>query len=480
MRKRFEAQLTIGSTAISEIQLPVKSRDEFPAFLRAMQYVYTNDDLNERIFKLLESKICTKKATGRPGMDLWSIFVLAGARLCLNADYDRLEYLANQDGLLRQMLGVHDGIVRGREFDRQTIIDNVQQLDDATLRKINLIIVEAGHGLVKKKETEALHIKIDSFVTEANVHFPTDYNLLWDSGRKCLDVLKELIAISESYSKGWRKIAFWRKQMKNKMLTLSRATVDKSKNRSERLSKATGEYLDTARTLSCKLNKNKQLNPNTLEEYILLWELDYYLNMLDKHIDLVDRRLLKGETIPHEEKIFSIFEPWVEWICKGKKHKPVELGKRTCVATDQWHFIVDWWVADHQTDNLLLLPAMDRIRQNFEVSRCSADKGFFSKIDIDIMELFGIKSIIPKKGKCSQTELQKESDPKFIKARRSHSAIESNINELEHRGLDRCPDKGIKGMHRYVGLAVIAYNLRRIGQILLSQDRESDCLKRAA
>jgi hypothetical protein len=28
------------------------------------------------------------------------------------------------------------------------------------------------------------------------------------------------------------------------------------------------------------------------------------------------------------------------------------------------------------------------------------------------------------------------------------------------------------GLQRYVGLAVIAYNLRRIGQILLEQDRK--------
>jgi len=73
-------------------------------------------------------------------------------------------------------------------------------------------------------------------------------------------------------------------------------------------------------------------------------------------------------------------------------------------------------------------------------------------------------------------DIQKESDPKFIKAKGNHSAIESNINELEHCGLDRCPDKGIRGFQRYVGLAVIAYNLRRIGKILLEQDRNIvDC-----
>jgi hypothetical protein len=151
MRKRFEAQLTLGCTPIHEIEIPVKSRDEFPAFLRAMQYIYTHSELNEKIYSLLESKICTKQKTGRPGMQLWTIFVLAGARLCLNTDYDRLHYLANHDGLLRQMLGVHDGMVRGREFERQTLIDNVQLLDDDTLRAINQVIVEAGHQVLKKK-----------------------------------------------------------------------------------------------------------------------------------------------------------------------------------------------------------------------------------------------------------------------------------------------------------------------------------------
>jgi hypothetical protein len=215
----------------------------------------------------------------------------------------------------------------------------------------------------------------------------------------------------------------------------------------------------------------------TINEYVLLEDLMYFIEMLDKHIDLVDRRLIKRESIPHEEKIFSIFEPWVEWICKGKAHKPVELGKRTNIASDQWHLIVDWWVADHQQDNQLLIPAIDRIRQHFPVSACSCDKGYYSKTDVELIELFDIKAYIPKKGKCSVAQLQKESDPAFIEAKHKHSAIESNINELEHRGLNRCPDKGIKGMHRYVGLAVIAYNLRRIGDILLKEDRDRKAVK---
>ena len=343
------------------------------------------------------------------------------------------------------------------------------------------MIVETGHKIVKKKEPEALRIKIDSFVTEANVHFPTDYNLLWDSGRKCVDVLKHLIEHNPSYSDGWRKIEFWRRELKNRMLVLSRATTDKSKNRQSRLLKAVNEYLLLARKLSDKIRSVNQLTQSCLIESAMINELQYYLQMLDKHIDLVDRRLLKNETIPHEEKIFSIFETWVEWIFKGKANNKVELGKRTCIATDQWHFIVDWQVANQQQDNQLLLPSIDRTINSYgNLYSCSGDKGFFSKPDVELMELFDIKAIIPKKGKRSLADVQKESDPEFIKARRKHNAIESNINELEHRGLNRCPDKGIKGFHRYVGLAVIAYNLRRIGQILLNQDIKASERRQAA
>ena len=279
MRKRFEAQLTLGSTPIEQIQIPLKSRDEFPQLLRALQHIYTDKELSEKIFGLLESVILPAHHTGRPGMDLWSIFVLASARLCLNTDYDRLHYLSNADSLLRQMLGVHDGIFRGREFERQTIIDNVSLLDDATLREINHVIVQAGHGVVKKKETEALQVKIDSFVTEANVHYPTDYNLLWDSARKCLDVLQHLMDGDVLSNAGWRKKNYWRKGLKNRMLKVGRAVADKSKNREKRISEVVTDYLDFAGKL---LEKISESFVATLSHPMSI-DLYYYQQMLVKH-----------------------------------------------------------------------------------------------------------------------------------------------------------------------------------------------------
>jgi len=242
-----------------------------------------------------------------------------------------------------------------------------------------------------------------------------------------------------AYCTGWRKIEYWRKHMKNNMLKLSRTTADKSKNRGERIKKASDEYLHTARSLSVKLSNVKQLNSLDLVEGIMLKQLAYYREMLDT--------------------------------CAARS-----ASKHTAYFVFTAYFVRSTSMPFGYTVQV------DRIRKYYEkISSCSSDKGFFSKIDVEILELFEIKAIIPKKGKRSLVDLQKENDPKFIKAKRSHSAVESNINELEHRGLDRCPDRGIKGMHRYVGLSVIAYfvlrtkykyNLRRIGQILLEKDRK--------
>lgn len=69
-------------------------------------------------------------------------------------------------------------------------------------------------------------------------------------------------------------------------------------------------------------------------------------------------------------------------------------------------------------------------------------------------------------------EKEEESQRKFKKLRHQHSAIESNINELEFKGLDRCPDKGYDHFKRYVGLGICAYNLHRIGAELIKQDKE--------
>ena len=108
MRQRFEQQISLGSELISDVKFPLRSRDELPPVLKALQYIYITPEMNEKVFSLLENKVCKgKKKTGRPGMDLWHILVLAVVRHTLDTNWDRLEHLANYDLLTREILGIH-------------------------------------------------------------------------------------------------------------------------------------------------------------------------------------------------------------------------------------------------------------------------------------------------------------------------------------------------------------------------------------
>jgi hypothetical protein len=93
-------------------------------------------------------------------MDLWQVFVLAQARLLLNTSYEDLHHIANNDHLIRQIMGVEKGFGYERhEFRYQNIIDNVSLLDDETVRELNQVILEFGHEVFKKKRGGSLALK---------------------------------------------------------------------------------------------------------------------------------------------------------------------------------------------------------------------------------------------------------------------------------------------------------------------------------
>ena len=200
--------------------------------------------------------------------------------------------------------------------------------------------------------------------------------------------------------------------------------------------------------------------------------LEHFMALMEKHIGLVDRRILKGEIIPHEEKLFSVFETYTEWVKKGKSRPSVELGKKLAITTDQFGLIIDYQLMNDQQDRDIVIEVADRILSKYKVASWSFDKGFWRKENKEILQLEVPKVVIPKLGKRNKTEEQEEHSTSFKKLKNKHSAIESNINELGHRGLDRCPDRGYPHFKRYIGLGVCAYNLKKIGRQILEMERE--------
>lgn len=485
MRKRFELQLQLGQVPIDKVQIPTKSRDELPPVLRGLQWIFQTPEVREQIFRLLEKKVKgDKRDTGRPGMDLWHILVLGVVRLALDCDYDRLSYLAHYDRLLRQIMGLDDSFTGefGTVFHQKTLSQNVCHVDEALLQEINAIVVKAGWPLFKKKGDERIRAKSDTYVLETDVHFPTDFNLLWDAGRKCILLMQRISnALGQS---GWRKYKVWLRQLKSRMRECSQVHRGGGSKKAERLEGAVRKYLGKASAIERRVRvclEGLRGTVPTVTDQSLVEEVAYFHKMLVKHIDLIERRILRGELIPHEEKVFSLFEPHTEWINKGKLSPAVELGHKLLITTDQNGLVIDYQTMERTSDVEETIPLADRLLQHFgegQIQSLSVDKGFSAQADRALLELYIPEVIMPKKGRLGEADRILEKHEAFRSLRRKHSAIESDIHCLEKHGLNRCPDKGLDGFKRYVGFGILAYNLHKIGNRLL--ERERWLLKKAA
>jgi hypothetical protein len=482
MRHRFQSQPDLQITPIEKIRLPLKSRDELPPILAGLQWIWMHPTLKAEIFALLEAKILAgKQATGRTGMDLWQILVLGVVRLGLDADWDRMEHIANYDTLVRQMLGVPATPwgENAKVFGHQTLRDNVALLDDELLQAINARIAAAGRAVFAKKDgapLAALEVKVDSYVLETDVHFPTDLNLLWDAGRKCVDLVEGLLASGYALP-GWRKFKQWRRQLKACERAASQIVYRGGPNKEARVQAAVRAYLAVGRALSAKVQQSLLgLCGEAVD--LARWErLAYFHARLDQHLDLVDRRLLREETIPAHEKVFSLFEPHTEWIQKGKQRPNVELGHKLLIATDQHQLIQDYAVLHRAAEVDQSVPVADRLLGRYgagSVASLSFDKGFTRAEDRELLSLYIPHVVMPKRGKKNVAETERESGKTFVALRRQHSAVESQINSLEHHGLNRCLDMGLAGYLRYVGCGVMSYNLHVIGRELLRRQRERE------
>ncbi len=312
-------------------------------------------------------------------------------------------------------------------------------------------------------------------MVETDVHYPTDINLLFDAIRKVITLIAPLS--TETGIKGWRQSAHNLRQIKKRYRRVQRIKRSRSKvpeNKAQRDQLIREAYLAYLDVVSSFLERARETIAPLSSETLLVKALasrlaliECYIGDAAHQIDLIKRRVLGGEVIPHEEKIFSIFERHTEWISKGKAGVPVELGLRVCIVEDQYGFVVHHLVMERQSDVEVAVEIIEQTKARFaSLTRCSFDQGFHSPENQRRLLEFLDEVILPKKGRRTASERAREQSEGFVAARRAHSAVESAIHALENHGLDRCRDHGVLGFKRYVGLAVLARNLQIVGNLL--------------
>jgi len=489
MRKVIDLQMEIWKKDIANIEFDLQSRDEIPKLLMGLQHIYRTAPIRKKVFEVLK-QIVPKKSyeTGRPGMDLWKILVLGTLRLNCNWDYDKVHEMANNHCKLRDMLG-HSKTDFDSQYALQTIRDNVALLTLAILDEINQIVVKAGHSIISPNKDPQLRGSCDSFVVETDVHYPTDTNLLFDAMRKMISLIA--IICSEIGITAWRQShhnILKVKRLLRGIQKLKRSTSKdeaKKQKRDQFIVAEHQNYIDVCQSLLLKAKETirilGELGILSVAQDLRLSTVEEYIRHAERQIDQIHRRVVLGEKIAHEEKVFSIFESHTEWISKGKAGVPQELGLGVCVHKDQYGFILHHRVMQQQTDDKVAVVMIQETKERFEnLAGCSFDRGFYSPDNKSRLTNILDYIILPKKGRLSAKDKQIEHSEEFIETRRKHSAVESSINALENHGLDRCLDHGLHGFERYVALSVLARNLQILGHLLQQKELKKQKRRKAA
>ena len=481
MRIVHNPQLVFGQVPIEDLVLDARSRDDIPAVLKGIQQLFANRSLRQQIFDLLQRHLLDNPAAddqpsvpptaqpdpgrGRPGMALWAVLVLALLKQGLKCDFDRLTELANKHSDVRSMLGL-SGLASEQYFSHRSVVRNVSLLTPALLQELNHLVVQEGLRLVGVEEEQPLQARVDSFVVETNVHYPTDVSLLWDALRCLLRVVTE--ACTDYRLAGWRQSEYWQSKVYKRFQRVR--TAGRRQGRKGR--RQVRLYLRTARELAGRVEQSQQQLRACGAEASVLAEIERLLGHTRRQVEQIERRVLKRETIPHGEKVFSIFEEHTRWCAKGKAGRVVELGVPVAVVESEQQFVLHWQVMWDSQDVEVACPLVRATQAQYpQLQVCSFDKGFHSQANRASLEQMLEVSALPKKGRLSQADQAREGAAEFRAARRAHPAVESAINNLEQRGLNRVLSRGPDGFERMVGLGVLAANVHRIGLVLQRRER---------
>jgi hypothetical protein len=448
-----------------------------------LQHVYQDEPLRCELLNLVGKDVNggSSNKLGRRGLDYWSITVLAAVRLGCNLDYDKLQDLAEQHRNLRLMMGIGDWDEQ-TQFDWRRLRDNLCLLRPATLEKINQLIVSAGHQLAPEAVKA---VRGDSFVVETNIHYPTESGLIGDGLRKVVTLAAELA--EEHGLAGWRQHKHLLKNVKELVREIGRKSrakslgADRLKPGYQKLLELAEELLERARHLlqglvfSAPASEQDLLGAITDDRQR---QLLHYLQLTEQVCGTARRRVLLGETVPNEDKLFSIFEPHTELIKRGKQPNPIQYGHSVLVIEDAVGFICHYQVlAKGVLDQDALVPAMSQLQQRLgnKIERASFDRAFHTADNQKKLAEIVAHPCIPKKGQTAGRKQQEEASVEFREARQNHPGVESAIGALQSgNGQERCRDKSKEGYERYVGLGILGRNLQVLGKLLLAQD-EAEC-----
>jgi hypothetical protein len=353
-------------------------------------------------------------------------------------------------------------------------------LKPETIDKISHLVFNAGHDL---KPDAVKKVRADSFVVQTNIHYPSESSLMVDGVRVILQLC--VLFATALGLEGWRQHEHLLKRVKKIARNIQRISSRKGPNYKKRLKKQYRELLKRTRKIlrrAQRLCEELESRPLNATEQWQVGRLRTFIQRTNQVCDTARRRVLKGEKVPNEDKLFSIFEPHTQLYKRGKAGEPVQFGRLVLVYEDAAGFITHHHVLSRGAQDQDVIIEQTQILQDRlqgQIEEASFDCGFHSPENQKKLAEIIQHPCLPKPGPKQSAEQQATATIKFHKARQRHAGVESAIGALQSgNGLKRCRDRSELGFGRYVALAILGRNLHTLGKLLLAQlDADSEAAK---
>lgn len=358
-------------------------------------------------------------------------------------------------------------------------------LGPQVIKQVHEQIVEIART---KAVIEGRRMRVDTTVTETNIHHPTDSSLLGDGVRVLTRTMKKITKIAGEVG---TKLRDRSRSVKLRVLDIARAARAKGSQSQEKLKRnyrqlveSTSRVVGQARQFSKEIADGIKRSKAIVKQLALeglRQEIDTMIPRVQQVMKQTRARIFRGDT-RSEGKIFSLFEPSTEIIRKGKAAKPNEFGKMVKLQEAENQIIIDYEVYDRRPNDAdLLVPAIEahQAKLGRTPHLVAADAAFYSDKNEKAAKTKGVKRVcVPNRSTKSAERKREQKKRWFRQGQKWRTGSEGRVSVIKRRhGLNRCRYKGDDGMKRWVGFGVIADNLINIGGTLA---KRSDEAKQAA
>lgn len=343
----------------------------------------------------------------------------------------------------------------------------IKKIRPETFEKINDLLVQ--HAIKKKLENGKI-VRSDGAVVETNIHYPTDASLLWDSVRVLDRLMQGVIENCPSANfqyhdrtRGAKKYCY--------AITMAKGNGAQGKRERiyRKLLKASREVMGMAESCVKSLVSDSFGFEESLWASLFKEELARYIGLAARAVEQCERRILRDEKVPADEKIVSIFEEHTDIICRGKTMSPAEFGHKILVTTGASGIVTQYKICSgNPGDNELVQAILEKhVAQFGAAPRCFAgDRRFWSAANEELAygAPYNVEHVsIPRPGYRNSERRSVEKETWFKKLQRFRAGIEGCLSTLLRSfGLTRCLWEGWESFKSWVGLSIFAYNLRKI------------------